>query len=92
VLEPWAQPLGAFAILRFGEKKCCSWETFDLQNCEIGASHFGLRAMGALVDENPEMPISKITEVKSTTLFFSQTDDPYLILCLTFDLRPLPWR
>jgi hypothetical protein len=34
----------------------------------------GLRAMGALVDENPELLIPEITEVKSMTLCFSQTD------------------
>jgi hypothetical protein len=50
----------------------------------------GLRAMCALVDENPEMSIPEIVEVKSSTLCFSQMDDPDLILCLTYDLRPLP--
>jgi hypothetical protein len=52
----------------------------------------GLRDMGALVDENPEMSIPEIAEVKSSALCFSQMDDPDLILCLTSDLRPLPWH
>jgi hypothetical protein len=32
----------------------------------------GLRDMGALVYENPELPIPEIVKFKSTTLFFSQ--------------------
>jgi hypothetical protein len=45
---------------------------------EITKSGFhisGLRAMGALGNENPKLSIPKIAEVKSTTLFFSQTND-----------------
>jgi hypothetical protein len=44
---------------------------------EITKSRFhisGLRAMGALGDENPKLLILEITEVKSMTLFFSQID------------------
>jgi hypothetical protein len=41
---------------------------------KLGFLISGLRAMGALGDENPELLIPKIVEVKSMALCFSQMD------------------
>jgi hypothetical protein len=74
-LGPWAQFLGAFTISRFGRKRCCSWETSDSRNHEIRISHFGASGYGCTCRREPQLPIPEITEVKSMTLCFSQTDD-----------------
>jgi hypothetical protein len=86
-LGPWAQFLGVFTISHFGRKRRCSCETSDLRNHEIGISHFGVSGYGCTCRREPRTPdsrSSKVVDVRSTTLYSSQSDDPDNFMTLRF--------